>query len=96
MHVIHVTNLSKSRRGSSLVVRNVNKELYRRFKEKAVEDNESVGQALNQAMHYWLAKRKEKGRPDIKTLAKLNGLIITRIRVDWSTEIDKTLYGESD
>lgn len=86
----------KPRKVSNLVVRNVNKELYRRFKEKAVEANESVGQALNQAMDYWLARRAERARPDIRTIVKLRGLIHTRGRVTWSEEIDKALYGEGD
>ncbi len=87
---------AKLGKAGNLVVRNINRAPYKQFKEKAVEDNESVGQALNRAMQYWLARRNTEGKPDIKALLKLNGIIRARAKVAWSEQIDRTLYGESD
>jgi hypothetical protein len=86
-----------SRRTSKdvLVVRKINKDIYRRFKQKAVEGNKNVGEALNQAMSYWLAKDREHEGPDIKNLLKLNGLVKTSSTVSWSMDVDETLYGDS-
>ncbi|MHB1812657.1 MAG: hypothetical protein ACYCPR_09645 [Thermoplasmataceae archaeon] len=75
-----------------LVVRKTNKEIYKRFRQKALEENMNVGEALNQAMNYWLAKEKHK-TPDVRRMLKLNGLIKTNKTVKWSEDIDKLLYG---
>ncbi|MHB1708804.1 MAG: hypothetical protein ACYCT2_04940 [Thermoplasmataceae archaeon] len=77
-----------------LVVRKTNKEIYKRFRQKALEENMNVGEALNQAMNYWLA-REERKRTDVKKMLKLNGLIKTDKTVKWSEEIDEFLYGGS-
>ncbi|MHB1493784.1 MAG: hypothetical protein ACYCR7_08960 [Thermoplasmataceae archaeon] len=75
-----------------LVVRNANKEIYKRFRQKALEENMNVGEALNQAMNYWLVKEKHK-TTDVRRMLKLNGLIKTDKTVKWSEEIDELLYG---
>ncbi len=54
----------------------------------------NVGEALNQAMYYWLTKEDHK-RPDVRKMLKLNGLIRTDGVVKWSEELDEILYGGS-
>ena len=89
-----MTNSGSKDTSDILVVRKTNKEIYKRFRQKALEENMNVGEALNQAMIYWMAKEERK-RPDVNKLLKLNGLIKTDKTVKWSEEIDETLYGGS-
>ena len=79
-----------------LVVRKINKEVYKRFRKKAMEENKTVGEALNQAMNYWLAREDELKGPDIKNIQKLNGLVKISDSVNWSVDIDEILYGDSN
>lgn len=88
-----MTKSSSKDSSDILVVRITNKEIYTRFRQKAIEENMNVGEALNQAMNYWLAKEKHKA-PDVRRMLKLNGLIKTNKPVKWSEEIDELLYGE--
>ena len=90
-----MTKASNQVKSDVLVVRKINKEIYKRFRQKALEENKNVGEALNQAMDYWLSKEKESGRPDIRNLSKLNGIIKTDRPVEWSKETDELLYGGS-
>lgn len=85
----------KSEKDDVLIVRKINKVLYRRFKERAVRDGQTVGQALNQAMISWLMETERKDRQRIGKLTKLNGLIKAEGKVAWSKEIDETLYGDN-
>lgn len=84
----------KSANNDVLVVRKINKEIYKQFRQKAMEENKNVGEALNQAMNYWLAKETEHKRPDIKKMLKLNGLVKTSGKVSWSVNVDEILYGD--
>ncbi len=76
----------------TLVVRKVDKTVYRKFKQKAVEENTSVGRAITEAMHAW-TKRKQKKKLNPAAILELNGIIKTKGKVRWSEEIDKALYG---
>ncbi len=74
-----------------LVVRKIDKKIYKRFKQKALELNDTMGDAITEAMTYWLnTKKSEEYNP--KTLLKLNGIIKTEKRVKWSEQINKILY----
>ncbi len=75
-----------------LVVRKINKRIYKKFKQKAIGENLSIGQALTAAMLEWLNKNEHK-KYDPKALLKLDGFIKTSKPVRWSEEIDETLYG---
>ena len=75
---------TKPNKNDVLVVRKINKAIYEPFKDRAMEENQSVGQALNEAMQYWLLKQDEGGRPDIKNIRKLEGIIKTDKDVTWS------------
>ncbi|AKA49141.1 hypothetical protein IX51_08515 [uncultured archaeon] len=85
------------RKGESdvLVVRKINKAIYNKFKERALEEHRNVGDALNQAMAEWLDKLEERGKPHIERILSLNGIVKTEKAVRWSEEVDETLYGES-
>jgi septin family protein len=87
-----MTNTRINDSSDVLVVRKTNKEIYKRFRQKALEENMNVGEALNQAMKYWLAKEKHK-KLDVRRMLKLNGLIKKNNTVKWSEEIDELLYG---
>lgn len=47
----------KMRMLTTITVRGVDRELYRRFKLAAKAEGKTVGQALNAAMRIWLAER---------------------------------------
>lgn len=75
-----------------LVVRNVNKRIYLKLKQKAVEENITVGEAVEEAIDNWLKSQQGPKKPNINNINKLCGLVKTK-RGDWSTNIDKILYG---
>ena len=83
------------RKSDVLVVRKINKSLYKKFRERAVEEHRNVGDALNQAMAEWLKAQDEKKKLHIERILGLNGLVKTDVPVNWSEEVDETLYGES-
>ncbi len=89
-----MVKLNKNTNNDTLVVRKIDKEIYKQFRQKAMEENKNVGEALNQAMGYWLAKEREYKGPDIKKMLKLNGLVKTGGKVNWSVDVDETLYGD--
>ena len=78
-----------------LVVRKINKTIYTKFKERALEEHRNVGDALNQAMAEWLQKQDELEKPHIERILSLNGIVKTDKAVRWSEEVDETLYGGS-
>ncbi len=78
----------------TLVARKINRGIYRKFKQKALEENINIGKALNQAMSDWIRKQSEEEKPNINKLLELNSVIKTKKQVNWSEQIDETLYGE--
>lgn len=88
-------DVQKKGKGDVLVVRKINKAIYAKFREKALEEHRNVGEALNQAMDEWLKKQDEQGKPQLEKIFSLNGIVKTKEPVKWSEEIDKSLYGES-
>jgi hypothetical protein len=90
-----VTSLNKKSNNDLLVIGKINKELYKKFKQKALEENKNIGEALNEAMSYWLTIESEAKKPDISNLLKLNGIVKVDHTVKWSKDVDKTLYGGS-
>ena len=61
----------KKKTNDTLVVRNINKTLYNKFREKALEEHRNVGDALNQAMVEWLEKEEKRVRPHIERVLNL-------------------------
>ena len=78
-----------------LVVRKINKAIYNKFRERALEEHRNVGDALNQAMAEWLQKQDDQEKLHIERILSLNGIVKAKGAVRWSEEIDETLYGES-
>lgn len=76
-----------------LVIRKVNRGVYKRFRQKALEEESSVGDAVTEAMRCWLEEKKKGGKAGIKTLPRLNGIVKAGKRVRWSEQIDDVLYG---
>jgi hypothetical protein len=77
-----------------LTVRNIDEEIWRKFKAKTAEQKLRTGDALTEAMEVWIEeKENKKARPDPRNFSKLAGFIKTKKKVRWSEEIDKTLYG---
>ena len=76
-----------------IAVRGVEKEVFRKFKAKSIEKGLKLGEALTLAMKEWL-KQREKEKVNVKNIIYLEGIIKPKRRVKWSSEIDKTLYGE--
>ncbi len=78
-----------------LAVRKINKAIYNKFRERALEEHRNVGDALNQAMAEWLQKQDDQEKLHIERILNLNGIVKAKGAVRWSEEIDETLYGES-
>ena len=75
-------------------VRDVNEEVFRKFRAKAIEEKMRIGDALNKAMERYLDnEEKIENKPNPKNLLKISAIIKTKGRVRWSEEIDETLYG---
>jgi hypothetical protein len=77
---------------SMIAVREVDEEVFRRFKARVVEEKMKLGRALTLAMEMWLEKKKER-KIDPRNLLKMSGIIKTKKKVKWSEEIDQFLYG---
>ena len=86
---------AKERKGKNdvLVVRKINKAIYNKFRERALEEHRNVGDALNQAMVEWLQKKDDRGKLHIERVLSLNGIVKAKGTVRWSEELDETLYG---
>ena len=95
IHVILMPEKESKVQSDVLVVRKINKTIYTKFKERALEEHRNVGDALNQAMAEWLQKQDELEKPHIEKILSLNGIVKTDNAVRWSEEVDETLYGES-
>ncbi len=80
---------------NTLVVRKIDNNVYKRFKQKAIEENKTIGEALNQAMDYWITREEKQRGKSIGKLLSLNGFIHTNGMVKWSEELDESLYGGS-
>ena len=78
-----------------LTVRDVDEEVWRRFRAKTEEEGMRTGQALSQALDYWIKQKERKSvRLDPRRFLKVQGLVRAGKRVEWSKEIDKVLYGD--
>ncbi|MDV3243542.1 MAG: hypothetical protein LYZ66_00035 [Nitrososphaerales archaeon] len=78
-----------------LTVRDVDEEVWRKFRAKTEEEGLKTGQALNEALDIWIKeKERKRERPDPRNFLKVEGIIRAEKRVKWSEEIDRVLYGE--
>lgn len=83
---------------SFIGVREVNTEIFRKFKALAVAKKMKLGDALTKLMQKAIKEEREaqKTKPDPKNLKKITGIIKTKEKVKWSEEIDNILYGQDD
>jgi hypothetical protein len=78
-----------------LTVRDVDENVWRRFRAKTEEKGIKTGQALNEALGFWIEeKAKGKNQPDPRRFLKLAGIVHSGGRVRWSEELDEALYGK--
>lgn len=75
-----------------LVARNVNKEVYRKFKQKASERGLKIGNAISDAMELWIRSGKKDGE-NFKKIMSLSGVIKMKGKGNWSERVDEILYG---
>ena len=79
---------------TTITVRDVDEETFRKFRALSVEERAKLGDALSMAMKHWMEEEKMKNnKPDPKKLRELIGIIKTKKKVRWSEEIDEFLYG---
>ncbi len=78
-----------------LTVRDVDEEIWRKFRAKIEEEGLRTGQALNEALGIWIREKdRRRNQPDPRNFLKIEGIIEAGRLVRWSEEIDKILYGE--
>jgi len=75
-------------------VRDVDEEIFRKFRALSVREKMKLGDALSLAMKKTLEEKEN--RFDSKNLLKIRGIIKTKKGVRWSEEIDNFLYGASE
>jgi len=79
---------------TAIAVRDVEEEVFRKFRALAVEERMKVGNALTKAMKHWMEEERAEGvGVDPRNLLKISGIIKTKKKVRWSEEIDEFLYG---
>ena len=80
-----------------LTVRDIDEEIWRKFRARTAEEGLKTGDALSQAMKIWVKERKESEeskKPNPKLLLKVKAVRVGKgEKVRWSEEIDETLYG---
>ncbi len=79
-----------------IAVRNVDGEVYRRFRAKSVQEKIKLGRALTIAMNEWLSEQNAKTKKkDIRNLLKLKPFDFEKGNERLSEEIDDVLYGST-
>lgn len=92
-NVIHVIHMKKE----LITVRNVDEDVWRKFKAKTVEERLRTGEALTEAMKKWVKeKEKKETKPNPRLLLKIKPFKWGKgkKKVRWSEEIDEILYGK--
>ncbi len=77
-----------------LTVRDVDEEVWKRFRAMTEEEGMKTGQALSQALDYWVNEKARRRVPDPRRFLRVGGIVKVNGRVSWSQEADKILYGE--
>lgn len=71
-------------------VRGVDEETFRKFRARALEKRQRLGEALTLAMQQFIVKKEKKPNP--RNFLKIKPFKIGKV-VHWSEEIDEILYG---
>lgn len=70
-------------------IRDVDVELFREFKAKAVREGLNVGKALNMAISQWLMQNKDR-----KSFLNLKPVNLGKGTENLGRDVDKILYGK--
>jgi len=73
-------------------VRGIDEEVYRKFRQRALEERMKVGDAMTLAMKRWVEK-EEKSEINPRNLLKIKPIKVGKKKVRWSEEVDEFLYG---
>lgn len=76
-----------------IAVRDVNEEVFRKFRAKTVEERIKLGQALTSAMNHWLEEEKAKEIKRKKPLRNISPFDWGKGTKKTSREVDEILYG---
>ena len=74
-------------------VRDVDEETFRKFKAAMLEQKMKLGNALTKAMETYMKQQKIRNKPLAKNLLNMKPISLGK-KVNWSKEIDETLYGK--
>ncbi len=75
-------------------VRDLDEEVFRKFRALAVVERMKTGEALTMAMRKWIKEKEGKETsPDARNLLKIKPVRVGKKKVRWSEEIDEILYG---
>ncbi|MEK6811240.1 MAG: hypothetical protein AABX96_01895 [Nanoarchaeota archaeon] len=77
-----------------IAVREVNTEVYRKFRAVAIQEKIKVGMALTMAMQGWIIENNKKmKKKDVRNLLKIKPFDFGPNSEKLSEEIDDVLYG---
>lgn len=74
-------------------VRKVDEETFRKFKAAMLRKKIHLGDALTKAMESYMELDEKQKKPLVKNLLGIRPIKLGK-KVNWSEEIDQTLYGE--
>lgn len=74
-------------------VRNVDEDIFRKFKVAMLAQKMKLGTALTKAMSNYMQQHETQNKPRTVNLINMKLIRLDR-KVRWSKEIDETLYGE--
>ncbi len=76
-----------------IAVRDVDKDVFRKFRAMSVAERMKLGDAITKAMKRAMEERREPdNKPDARNLFKIKPIKVGK-KVRWSEEIDEILYG---
>ena len=73
-----------------ITIKNVDKNLFREFKAKAVQNGVTVGKALNSVMRNAILSKNKKKRPSLLDCKPMD---FGKGSERWSEQVDEILYG---
>jgi hypothetical protein len=77
---------------TNIAVREVDKEVFRKFKAKTIEEDMKLGETLTLAMKFWLIQKSKRANP--KTLLEIKPFDWGKENENASERIDEFLYGK--
>jgi len=78
---------------TTIAVRDVDEETFRKFRALSIEERMKLGDAITIAMRKMIREKETKKKSDPKNLLKIKPIKVGKKKVRWSEEIDEVLYG---